>query len=110
MGCVKFDTLVKYDTIQRLKIDTAFIGFNEVDTFTYYDSIYKVQTIVKWKEKTIKLKVNSRDTIIKTKNIIKTEYREKIKNKIPVWVWGIIVTLFILCFALFILCLLLGKK
>jgi len=88
LGCLKADTITKYDTIIGFQIDT-FVKFSDssrIDTLFLEKNGLKSQTIIKWKTKEVFQNVFQKDTIIKTQSInkylIKTEYKVPLIYKI----------------------------
>jgi hypothetical protein len=67
--CFTNDTTIRIDTIKGIEYDTVFIGKNTIDTFTTDSGGVKVFSIVKWKERTVKVNVLKHDTFIEVREI-----------------------------------------
>lgn len=83
LGCLKSDTITKYDTIKGFQIDT-FIKFSDSshsDTIIIEKNGVKTETIIKWKTKEVKQTISQKDTIIKTKLV--NNYLIKKEKYIP---------------------------
>lgn len=79
LGCLKIDTITKYDTLKGFQVDTIFKAdsFSIVDTFTLIKDNVVSKTVVNWKTKIINQSILKRDTIREYKIISKTEFKEK---------------------------------
>jgi hypothetical protein len=83
LGCLKSDTITKYDTIKGFQVDT-FTKFSDSsfsDTIVIEKNGVKSETIIKWKTKEVSQTINQKDTIIETKSINK--YLIKSEKYIP---------------------------
>jgi hypothetical protein len=80
LGCLKRDTITKYDTIKGFQYDTIvrFDTLSHSDTLIVVKDGVKVQTIIKWKNRIIEQSILKRDTIIKNQfvNDIVVETKE----------------------------------
>lgn len=79
LGCLKIDTITKYDTLKGFQVDTIFKAdsFSTIDTFTLIKDNVVSKTVVNWKTKIINQSILKRDTIREFKTISKTEFKEK---------------------------------
>lgn len=88
----KSDTIVQFDTIEGFVYDTFFVGKKTIDTFYQDSGGIQVKTIVKWKDRIVNQTLTKRDTIIESKIITNTP-KPIIKNKIPSWIKGLLISL-----------------
>ena len=107
--CFTSDTLVQYDTIKGIEFDTILIGRNTIDTFMVDSGGIQVQTIVRWKTKTLYQEVIEKDTILETKTIRQIPNPIVINEK-PKWLSGLLISLFLFIVLLLGLVYLLFKK
>jgi len=107
--CFTSDTLIQYDTIKGIEFDTILIGRNTIDTFMVDSGGIQVQTIVRWKTKTLYQKVIEKDTILETKTIRQIPNPIVITEK-PKWLSGLLISLFLFIVLLLGLVYLLFKK
>ncbi len=96
LGCLKSDTITKYDTIKGFQVDTMikFDTLNYSDTMIIIKDGVKVQTIIKWKNRIVEQSITQKDTIIETKSINK--YLIKPEKYIPNYLRVAIVSLSLL--------------
>jgi len=96
LGCLKSDTITKYDTIKGFQVDT-FIKFSDSshsDTIIIEKNGVKTETIIKWKTKEVRTNLVQKDTIIETKSINK--YLIKSEKYIPNYLRVAIISLSLL--------------
>ena len=100
LGCLKSDTIVKYDTIKGFQYDTIvrFDTLSHSDTLLVIKDGVKVQTIIKWKDRIVKQSILKRDTIIKTKFV--NDIVVETKEVMAWWVKWVLIMMLIACLLL----------
>lgn len=100
LGCLKRDTITKYDTIKGFQYDTIvrFDTLSHSDTLIVVKDGVKVQTIIKWKDRIIEQSILKRDTIIKNQFI--NDIVVETKEVVAWWVKFVILMLVIACLLL----------
>jgi hypothetical protein len=100
LGCLKRDTITKYDTIKGFQYDTIvkFDTLSHSDTLLVVKDGVKVQTIIKWKDRIVEQSILKRDTIIKTKFV--NDIVVETKEVMAWWVKWVLIMMLIACLLL----------
>ena len=100
LGCLKRDTINKYDTIKGFQYDTIvrFDTLSHSDTLVVIKDGVKVQTIIKWKERIIEHSILKRDTIIKNQFV--NDIVVETKEVMAWWVKWVFLMMLVACLLL----------
>jgi hypothetical protein len=100
LGCLKRDTITKYDTIKGFQYDTIvrFDTLSHSDTLVVIKDGVKVQTIIKWKNRIVEQSILKRDTIIKNQFV--NDIVVETKEVMAWWVKWVFLMMLIACLLL----------
>ena len=100
LGCLKRDTITKYDTIKGFQYDTIvrFDTLNYSDTLVVIKDGVKVQTIIKLKNRIVEQSILKRDTIIKNQFV--NDIVVETKEVVAWWVKWVFLMMLIACLLL----------
>jgi hypothetical protein len=100
LGCLKRDTITKYDTIKGFQYDTIvrFDTLNYSDTLVVIKDGVKVQNIIKWKNRIVEQSILKRDTIIKNQFV--NDIVVETKEVVAWWVKWVFLMMLIACLLL----------